>query len=487
MTHVAVLGGGLAGTLAAVAAAPHADRVTIVERDRLSDSPGPRRGLPQARHSHGLWYGGAEAVEALLPGVTRCWLAAGARRVALAGEAAILAGSGWLAEGSGRHYVIVCGRDLLDHVVRERALTHPAISLRTGMTATGLLGTPGRVTGARLRDQATGADHVLEADLVIDATGRGSQAGRWLDGLKIPAPPENVVTWQAGYATRLFRVPPDSGGSCPLVVVQPDFQAGDAMRAAVLAPIENSQWQVTLFGAFGTRPGPRQAQDEGFADFAGSVRHPLVADLIARAEPAGPVHVVRTMRWRRRTAQGRSWPDGLVLIGDAAASFNPVLGQGMSVAARSAVALSQVLRKLGTRGSGHRLQRAVDQVTREAWRTGRVLGLLYLDPDPSLAERLFRRTAVRAFDAAGDRPALSDAVFDVMSSAAPVTRLLKPRCVLPALLGPRNEPLTQPPQDIRLPRPRRAGALPGENRGRFDVPPPQGPRDAPAGGTGSGR
>ncbi|MGW2255314.1 FAD-dependent oxidoreductase [Kitasatospora sp. NPDC001660] len=437
-SHVVVIGGGLAGTLAAAAAAPYVDRVTVVERDVLPAGPVPRRGTPQARHAHHLWSGGCRAVEDLLPGITERWIAAGARRVNLPDGWMMLAGHVWVRRFPGRHYSIACSRDLLDWVMREQVLAGPGIALRAGTQALGLTGDRTRVAGVRVRDERTGAEGVLEADLVVDAAGRGSRAPQWLGRLGLPAVAEDRVDWTAGFASCLFRAPADTAAAPPIVMLQPDFCASGPLRAANLVTVEDGQWMVTLMGTRGDEPG---AQRQRFAQFARQVRDPLVADLIDRAEPVGPVHTMRAVHWRRRHfGRTGNWPDGLVVLGDAAANYNPVLSQGMSVAAQSAVALRDGLRRGWRPGSARQVQRSVARLVRDAWTVGTVMDPLWLDADPGPALRLYRRGFERLVAASNERPAAAEAMFDVLSTSSPVSRLLVPGILLAALRGGRTDP-----------------------------------------------
>ncbi|MBT2543305.1 FAD-dependent oxidoreductase, partial [Streptomyces sp. ISL-44] len=207
--QVIVLGGGLAGMLAAAALAPHAGQVTIWERDTLPEGPVSRRGAPQARHAHVLWSGGARAIEAMLPGTHVRWSQAGARRIEMPSDLVMLTAKGWVQRQppSSRRsqYMIVCSRDLLDWVVRRQVLSLANVTVRH-CTAEGLLGDAGRVTGVRAAEGGT----PVPADLVIDATGRGSRAPRWLSDLGAPAVPEAVVDSGLVYASRLFRAPLDA-------------------------------------------------------------------------------------------------------------------------------------------------------------------------------------------------------------------------------------------------------------------------------------
>jgi hypothetical protein len=246
-----------------------------------------------------------------------------------------------------------------------------------------------------------------------------------------------VVNWRASYASRLFRAPSDTDGAFPLMLIPPDFLATGPVQAALVLPIEEGRWHVTLMGAHGSEPDVRPRRQEDFAAFARSARHPFVADFIAHVEPLGPVHC---------TGLARRWPDGFAMLGDAAATFNPALNQGMAVGAVSAVAPREQLHDGHRPGFGRRLQQAIDRTTRRAWITSRVLNLLYLAPKPSLAVRLIRRCAVQALDAAGDWPVLHNALHSVLSSSAPIATVLAPGPVLAGIRGPgdslcRGQPL----------------------------------------------
>lgn len=314
-----VLGGGLTGMLAAAVLAAHAE-VHIVERDVLPASPAPRKGLPQAQHAHLLWSGGARTIESLLPGVTQRWLSAGARRIPLPTGLVSLTAQGWLRRWPEMQYLIACSRDLLDWGVRQQVLDHPGIRVHTRTEPVGLSGTAGHVTGVEVRDTATGDVQRLDADLVIDATGRGSAATTWLAALGLPPVTEEHVDSGLAYATRIFRAPAGTE-HWPIVNVQSDASAPVPGQTATLVPLEEARWLVTLSGTRGGQP-TREADE--FLPFARNVRHPIVAELIAGAEPLTDVHLSRsTVNRRRRFDLLRAWPRGFAVLGDAVATYNP--------------------------------------------------------------------------------------------------------------------------------------------------------------------
>ncbi|MEU2793765.1 FAD-dependent monooxygenase [Streptomyces sp. NPDC007100] len=441
-----VLGGGLTGMLAAAVLASHA-QVHIVERDLLPTSPAPRKGLPQAQHAHLLWSGGARTIENLLPGITQQWLSAGARRIPLPTGLVSLTAQGWLRRWPEMQYLIACSRDLLDWGIRQQVLTHPAIRLLTHTEPVGLSGTAGHVTGVDVRDTTTGDIQRLDADLVIDATGRGSVAATWLATLGLPPVAEEHVDSGLAYATRIYRAPPGTA-HWPIVNVQSDAQAPVPGQTATLVPIEDTQWLVTLSGTRGGQP-TREADE--FLPFARNVRHPVVADLIADTEPLTGVRLSRsTVNRRRRFDLLPTWPRGFVVLGDAVATYNPLYGQGMSVAAQEAAALRDALNRhgLGDPGLARRLQRTMGRLTQAPWAMATGQDILYpgaVGPRPPAATRLLRGYTDRLLRTATGDPVVTRALLDVMTLSAPLQRLLQPNVAARVLLGPVQPPLTGPP------------------------------------------
>ncbi|MFD7409409.1 FAD-dependent oxidoreductase [Streptomyces sp. NPDC059866] len=445
--HAVVLGGGWAGMLAAGALSQRFSRVTVIEADTLPTGPRRRPGLPQARHGHLLWSGGARAVESLLPGTLDRWVAAGAHRIALPTDLVYLSAEGWMQRTEEFQYILTCGRDLLDWVVRRRVLADPAVTLHDGVRCTGLLGDASRVTGVRLGEGPLGSGRALRADLVVDSTGRGSRAPRWLAGLGLPEVRERQVDAGAAYASRVFRAPPGLDGAFPLITVQADPRSAGPGRTATLLPIEEGRWLVTLSG---TRGGEPPTDGREFIDFARGVRHPVVGEFAALAEPAGPVYSSRSTGNRRRYFEDLSrWPDGLVILGDAVACFNPTYGHGMSVAARGACALRDALDSPGPAfGWSGRVQQAIADAASSAWRTATSQDIRYpgaVGPRPRLAVRMLQRYADRLVRTAGSRQIAAEALFEAYTLSGSFARLAAPRVVLSTLLGRAEPPTSEPP------------------------------------------
>ncbi|MFY1614721.1 FAD-dependent oxidoreductase [Micromonospora sp. WMMD736] len=448
-----VLGGGLVGMLTAHVLARHFSAVDVVDRDELH-TPGPQRrtGLPQARHLHQLWSSGARVLDALLPGLTQQLLQAGAQRVGIPTGNVLLSAYGWQHRFPEAQFMLSCSRDLLDWTVRERVLANPRITVRSNTEAVGLLGSAEAVTGAAVRPVVDGETTELAADLVVDATGRASASRRWLAELGMPPVEEDVVDSGITYATRLFRVPDWVDGGFPGVSVQADHHARRPGQTGYLLPIEGDRWIVTLSG---TRGGEPSADDDAFTEFAGNLRHPIIAELIAGAEALTRVHRSRSTANRRLYLErADDWPAGLLVLGDAMASFNPAYGHGMVTAARSAAVLDREL-EAGDAGPAtiRRVMRGLADVVDDAWAFATSQDICY--PNCRVTSRDIRLAPQQAAarremtDAIGmtaaRQPTLASALFDVATLAAPASSLLEPRVLNALRTGPTHPPLDAPP------------------------------------------
>lgn len=445
--HAVVIGGSLTGMLAAAALSGTMARVTVVERHELPHGPLPRQGVPQARHAHLMWSGGARALDAVLPGSTERLLDAGARRFSAPDDMVVLTSRGWLPRHPGRQFFLGCTRDLLDWVVRDLVTRRSGVRTMPGRSVVGLRGTATAVTGVLVGDGRR--EETLEADLVVDASGRGSSLPRWLDRLGLPAVRTDVVDSGLGYASRYFKAPPGTG-DFPVVNVQADARRPVPGLSATLLPVEDGRWLVTLAG---TRGGVPTGTPADFEDFARRLRHPVIADLISRATPLSDVTVSRsTANQRRRYERMPVWPDGLVVLGDALSHFNPLYGQGMAVAAQQALLLRDAVADAAVRnrsaGLARRVVRAAARAAEPAWALACGQDLRYPGVEgrqPGPLGTVLTRYSDRLMAAATRRVTPARAFLDVLSMSARHGRLLRPDVMATVLVPGGGQPLADPP------------------------------------------
>ncbi|GAA0608757.1 FAD-dependent monooxygenase [Sporichthya brevicatena] len=328
-----VLGGSIAGLLAAAALSPHVETVTLVEREDLLDPN--RRGVPQGTQVHALLGAGQRAMAALLPGIVDDLVTAGGRLVDSPHEVAIYGAQGWAGRVPSEAHVVFMRRPVLETVVRRRVLALPNVRVVTGVVS-GLTGGSDRITGATLQGGET-----LTADLVVDATGRNSKATDWLADFGFPAPATKELRSYVGYATATVRLP--DGVFPPGVVGILSHPHPGALRGSAVVPCDNGLYQVAALGMMKADP-PKDR--EGFQAHLEAAPSRLVAEVAAKAE-----FVEEPTVYKVRGSLRRMWeelpahPPGFLAIGDAVMSFNPLYGQGMSVAASEARILHDILRE----------------------------------------------------------------------------------------------------------------------------------------------
>ncbi|WP_436928722.1 FAD-dependent oxidoreductase [Halosimplex halobium] len=419
-----VLGGSVAGLCAARVLADGFAEVVVVERDSLPDGPAEREGAPQTSHPHALLGAGQATLEDLFPGFGEDLAAEGGLIVDVTRQLVEYQKGGYLAGGDERTPSYCASRPLFEHVVRERLRTREAVRLRDGCQFVGYRTdeTETAVTGVTVRED--GAVDEIDADLVVDATGRASRTPEWLADHGFAAPPEDRVGIDLQYASLRIERPP---GDRRMISVPAD---PPETRGAVLIPIEGGQWDVLLAEVHADDAPPDR---EAVLAFADDLPVDLVGDLLRRQRWVSD-EVARypfPASLRRRYEQLDRFPDGLVVTGDAVSSFNPAYGQGMSVAALDAVVLHHALAEGGLDSLPTRFFDRLAPVVDTAWRMATGVDYQYpgTEGEPSLGAKLFNWYFDRLLRAANDDGVLAAAYGEVLDLERSPASLLRPGIV----------------------------------------------------------
>jgi 2-polyprenyl-6-methoxyphenol hydroxylase-like FAD-dependent oxidoreductase len=336
-----VVGAGMGGLTAARALADHFERVLVLERDTLPREAADRAGVPQGKHVHALLAGGQRALAELFPGFDD--------DLAKSGAVPIRVGLDIRTERPGFDPfpqrdlgwdAYAMSRALVEFAVRQRVLACANVELRQGSRVEAFVARPDgtAVTGVRCA-QSPGRRETLDADLVVDASGRGTLTLGVLESLGRAAPAETTVGVDLGYASAVFAIPADAPSDWKGVFSFP--RAPYSSRGALMLPLEEERWIVTIAGRHGEKP---PGDPDGFMTSAQQLRTPTIYNAIKHAQRLGEVarfgFPESVCRHYERLA---TFPRGLLPLGDAVCRFNPVYGQGMSVAAQEARALGHLL------------------------------------------------------------------------------------------------------------------------------------------------
>ena len=423
-----VLGGGVAGLITARVLADVYERVTVVERDPITSRPHDRRGLPQSDHVHALLEAGRATLEDLFPGYTNDVRDRGGTLIDAGSDFQYFHEGDFLANGHRPLPMLCASRGCFEAVIRDSVCALPNVTVRDEHTFRSYeLGSHDRVTGVTAIDPH-GVSRTFDADLVVDATGRASRTPRWLEENGFAVPHTDEVVIDLTYTTtKIPRSADDTRGF--LIAPNPSL-----LRGGTAVPIEGDRWVVTLFGLHGDAPPTTR---DGFTAFADSLPTAVLHDLLDAVELRGQIHQYPFPSSRRhRYERLETFPDGLLVTGDAVASFNPIYGQGMSVAALEALQLHHTLVKDGAENLAVRFFDRIAEPLDIIWRMT-ISADFRLDETSGPRPRgtdLMNRYMTRLIRTAHNDPVVTDQFARVLRLERKPTALLRPRLAARVLL-----------------------------------------------------
>lgn len=432
-THAIIIGGSISGLAAARTLSDHFDRVTVIERDQFPDDAQPRGGVPQSRQPHVMLVKGQETLEQLFPGLKAELVQDGGVEMRWGETSKVKTFHGW-----GGHYytglvTISCTRPFLELHIRNRVQRLPNVVFMTGYNVVSLAANAdkSKVTGVQVEARRTGDAQTVSADLVVDASGRNTKAVEWLTALGYDAPEEEFLSAKWGYATRMYEVPPNFNEDWVTFSLQLKKEPGVPFYGGGIFQVEGNRWLVILSGSGENYP---TSNPDEFDEFARRVPVPEFYATFKDAKPLTPVYGFRALDNRRRHFEKlKRRPEHFIVTGDAACTFNPIYGQGMTVGALDAVAMSDLLKgyadKRQLTGFAERFYKAQAKIVQVPWGFATGADKSHIDPEKRGVQRLFNDYFTILLGMTGSSPVVGTAFMKVINLMSPPTALFAPGIV----------------------------------------------------------
>lgn len=360
-----VIGGSITGLLTARVLSSYYEEVILIDKDEFPDHPADRNGAPHGFHPHRFTQRGKMITEQLFPGYEEELVALGSPS-SLNKTVHMMNQYGTVA-GPYQRNDIKFSRAVLEWVIRGRVKEIPNIRLLTEHDVIGLHTTPNHktVTGVQVRERGTGMKSEFLADLVVDASGRASKLTQWLKEFGYDVPRPDRMKAAIGYSTRRYNVP----AHLKYLIEKWDVinimgQPAQGTFTGVFSFIENQVAEMLLYRPGGHYP-PTDAED--FEQEVAQLPTPMIAEILCELEPIGTPKGFRVPElYRHHYEQMERWPDGLLVLGDAFCIYDPIFGQGMTVAAIEVDLLNTLLQERQNNPEPHFEQKVLRRIQEEA-------------------------------------------------------------------------------------------------------------------------
>lgn len=432
--HAVVIGGSMAGMMAARILSDHYKHVTIIDRDYMPTTVEQRDGTPQAKHLHIFLAKGLQIVQELFPGIDQEMAAHGATIQHWGKETVNYLERGWMPAFESSLKTRGISRILLEWCVRQRLRANERIEFMERTQVKQLLtrNNYGTVIGVEVHPKGEPNQTTeIKADLVVDASGRGSESAQWLVKMGYEQVQESVINSFLGYATRWYKRPANFPKNLKILTVQAVLKNP---RGGVIMEVENDTVIVTVSGTNKDYP---PTDETGYLEFTKSLLSPVIYNLIRDAEPLSKIYGYQRTenRWRHYEHFSR-WPEQFMVLGDAACAFNPIYGQGMTTGALEAVALGEVLKAyVGKNESGmaKTFQERLAKVIETPWLMATGEDLRYPGTEGGQVkwqDRIVQKYIERYINAMPLYPEIIDPFVQVMNLLQPPTTLFRPGTIV---------------------------------------------------------
>ncbi len=429
-----VIGASIAGLLAARVLSDHFEQVTLLEKDIFPPPGENRKSVPQGKHVHVLLGYGRRIIEKLLPGITDELVNLDACKIDDVSKETLWYHTGFHKHGTSDNKVIGISRPTLEAAVRARVLALPNVHVMENCSVSGLTSKSdnNQITGVKfVSGKADNKENEMKADLVIDACGRGSHSPAWLKTMGYETPEEEQIKIGLGYSTCYYHRKPEhlSGykGMLYLTTLERKW-------LGVLVPQSNGRWVATLGGFLGYDP---PADYKEYLKFAKSLPSPDIYNVIKNEEPLNkPILYKFPASLRRHYEKLTRFPESYLVLGDALCSFNPIYGQGMTVAAMEAEALGECLSENNS-NLAKRFFKIAAKLIDIPWNLSTSTDLMYPEVEGKRTPMIrFINWYINKLHIAAQNDAeVSVAFLNVTSMLAPPPSILHPRIIWRVIKG----------------------------------------------------
>ena len=369
--HAVVIGGSVAGMLAARVLSEHFLEVTIFERDKLPKKYENRKGVPQGKQTHAILKGGSDIIKDLFPDIWTEMLHNGSTLTDTGEDWVWFHHDVWKARPKTNLPFYFQSRPFLESHIRDRLLKeYPNVKIIEQAAVRSLINDASqkKVIGVTYEQSSSRGKRVqkhIHSDIVIDASGRGTRTPRWLEDMGYGKVPEEHVKIDICYSSRLYKPPQNIKRDWQVMLI---YGKAPDKKIGYISPIEGDRWMVTLAGYHGDAP---PTDPKGFLNFAKDLARPEYYEALKGAKPLTDVWSHKLPSdYRRYYEKMRNFPDGLVVMGDAVCSFNPIFGQGMTTAAMGSKNLKNCLERQNPKhlkGLSRRFQKGTASYNNIAW------------------------------------------------------------------------------------------------------------------------
>ncbi|WP_053362363.1 FAD-dependent monooxygenase [Bacillus sp. FJAT-27251] len=339
---VIIIGGGMAGKLAARVLSDVFQEVIILEKDSETLTPAPRNGVPQGKHIHALLHAGEHGLEKLFPGVTDCFHSSGAVKINSTKDLAWYHHGVWKFRYDGGYTTTLQTRPHLEWHIDQHIhkISNIKVLYNHSVTRYVYQDQENRIAGVEGRDSSD-SRFTLLADLVVDASGASSLSSRWFNAHDIHIPTDKVEIGLT-YASQLVELPDNKNRDWKIKLLYPNPPAEKI--AGSISNVEGNRYLVTFIGYHDEIDGKEILKDErALLELARKLPKSDIHEELQTAKALSSVSVFRVphILWRK-VDKAQNLPEGLLLIGDSLCRIDPFFGQGMSIAVLEALALQDI-------------------------------------------------------------------------------------------------------------------------------------------------